>query len=341
MSALSSEEWRILPFSNRDAGPPILLFKFITASDGFALYITDLVHCWMDSRDRASITKEAARCPTSIDPSEDAGQFGVLLSKLRDGLTGTQGGRCKIGSMYRDSQESMSSWGFTLLTKTPLPPPLQPLLWTFNLFQEGRTLLTRELLLPALASELKYRMQVEELRSNIEEKDHVITRLMDKIEQSSMDLSLVFPGYSSGRKGLNAQNAIKVVPGLSRFDAVGWQKAHANDQLATIQTLVEAITKPGSHQLSFEGPQDPFDGASAWELFGKVGGWREDWISPEDYDSTFTPDGEPTNRKLDGEPAVPKLPIEESANAFEVFISSCGKGFYADLGAKGYFASEY
>jgi hypothetical protein len=341
MNSLSSEGWRILPFSNRDAGPPLLLFKFVTTSDGFALYVTDLVHCWIDSRDRASITKEAARYRTSIDPSEDAGQFGVLLSKLRDGLTGTQGGRCKIGSMYRDSQESMSSWGFTLLTRTPLPPPLQPLLWTFHLFQEGRTLLTRELLLPALASELKYRMQAEELRSKIEEKDHVITRLMDKIEQSSMDLSLVFPGYSIGRKGLNAQHAVKVVPGLSRFDAVGWQKAHADDQLATIQSLVEAISKPGSHQLSFEGPHDPFDGASAWELFGKVGDWREDWIDPEDHDPTFTPDDKPINRKLHEAPQVPKLPIEESTSAFEVFISTCGQRCYADLWATGHFTSRH
>lgn len=317
---MSFDEWRILPFSNRDIGMPKLLFKFITHSDGFQLYVTDILHCWKESRDRASIAKEAAEFGSSIDPNEDPGQLDVLLSKLRDGLMGIRGGRCKVGSLYPDPQEGLSSRGFRILTRTPLPAPLQPLLWTFCLFRERRMLLTRELLLPALASELKYRMQVEELRSKIEEKDHVITRLMDKIEQSSMDLSLVFPGYSTGRKGLNAQQAVKVVPGLSKFDGVSWQKAHADDQLAATRSLVETISKPDARQLSFEAPRDPYDGDAEWEPFGAAGEWREDWIERKYLDPTFTDQEESTDGKLDGALAVPNLPVEESTSAFEVFI---------------------
>jgi XLF-Cernunnos, XRcc4-like factor, NHEJ component len=333
MSAMSSVEWRILPFSNRNFGPPKLLFKFITHSDGFDLYVTDIVHCWKESRDRASIAKEAAKSRSSIDPNEDPGQLDVLLSKLRDGLMGLRGGRCKIGSLHHNKQENRSFWGFRILTRTPLPAPLQPLLWTFQLVQERHILLTRELLLPALSSELKYRMQVEELRRKIEEKDHVITRLMDKIEQSSMDLSLVFPGYSTGRKGLKAQQAVKIVPGLSKFDGVGWQKAHADDQLATTRSLVETISKPGAHQLSFEAPHNPYDGDAGWEPFGAAGEWREDWIEGEYHDPTFTDLEESTDGKLPGAHSVPKLPVEESSSAFEVFISSCAQYCYTDLGA--------
>jgi hypothetical protein len=332
---MSSEGWKALPFSNRDFGPPKLLFKFITHSDGFELYVTDFIHCWKESRNRASIAKEAAKSRSSIDPNEDSAQLDVLLSKLRDGLMGVGGGRCKIGSLYPDEQEKLSFWGFRILTRTPLPVPLQPLLWTFHLVQERRTLLTREVLLPALASELKYRMQVEELRRTIEEKDHVITRLMDKIEQSSMDLSLVFPGYSTGRKGLSAQQAVKIVPGLSKFDGFGWQRAHADDQLATTRSLVETISEPGAHQLSLEAPHDPYDGHAAWEPFGAAGEWREDWMEGGYHDPVFTDQEESTDKALQEAPPIPKLPVEESTSAFEVSLPSGAQYCYTDLGTTG------
>src|SRR5579871_4982395 len=216
MSSLS-EEWRTLFFSNRDDGTPKLLFKFITSSDGFELYVTDILHCWRDSGDRTSIAKEAARTHSSIDPSEDVTQFQVLLSNHRDGLMSRNGGRCKIGSAPPITADTEPRLGFTLHSRTPLPPPLPPLYWRFDLLQEERMLLTRELILPALASELKHQKQIEDLKRRIDQKDHVITRLMDKIEQSSMDLSLVFPGYSSGRKGLTTEQATKVFRGISRF----------------------------------------------------------------------------------------------------------------------------
>src|SRR5436305_5527912 len=174
MNAMSSlsEQWRTLPFSNRDDGTPKLLFKFITSSDGFELYVTDILHCWRCSGDRTSIAREAARTHSSIDPSEDATQLQVLLSKLRDGLMGRNGGRCKLGSVSPDVADPEPRLGFTLHSRTPLPTPLQPLHWRFDLLQEERTLLTRELILPAMASELRHQTQIEDLKRRIEQKDH-------------------------------------------------------------------------------------------------------------------------------------------------------------------------
>ena len=104
-------------------------------------------------------------------------------------------------------------------------------------------LLTRELLLPALAADLKNERQINELITKIKEKDHVITRLLDKIEQSSMDLSLVFPGYGTGRKGLNVKQAVKLVPGVSRFDEDGWREKHEDPMLTTTRSASDLLRK--------------------------------------------------------------------------------------------------
>lgn len=332
MNAMSSlsEEWRTLPFSNRDDGPPKLLFKFITSSDGFELYVTDIMHCWKSLGDRTSIAREAARTHSSIDPSEDATQFQVLLSKIRDGLMGRNGGRCKIGSVYPDAADTEPLRAFTLHSRTPLPLPLQPLHWRFDLLQEGQMLLTCELILPALASELKHQTQIEDLKRQIEQKDHVITRLMDKIEQSSMDLSLVFPGYSSGRKGLTAKQATKVVPGISQFDETAWEKDFGGDGLATTRSLAEAFRKPGTDQLWFESPLDRYGGDAAWEAFGKTANYCNDWMSSGEREPMFTEDEGSTNVAKSHHPrtstavdpngggSAPGLATEESTQAFEV-----------------------
>jgi hypothetical protein len=334
MSSLS-EEWRTLSFSNGDGGTPKLLFKFVTSSDGFELYVTDILHCWRDSGDRTSIAKEAARTHSSIDPSEDVTQFQVLLSKLRDGLMGRNGGRCKIGSVAPDTADTHPRLGFTLHSRIPLPPPLQPLHWRFDLLQEERMLLTRELILPALASELKHQTQIEDLKRRIEQKDHVITRLMDKIEQSSMDLSLVFPGYSSGRKGLTAKQATKVVPGISKFDETVWEKDFGGQELATTRTLAEAFRKPGTDQLWFESPLDRYGEDAAWGTFGKVASYCNDWMSSGEYQPEFTEDEDLTDAAKgrrprtstavdpNGDGSAPELVTEESTQAFEVRLSTC------------------
>jgi hypothetical protein len=345
MSAMSSiaEEWRTLPFSNRDYGAPKLLFKFITSSDGFELYITDLIHCWKDSRNRASITKEATHTRSSIDPSEDASQFDVLLSKLMDGLSGRSGGRCKIGPGWHAKEDKEAPRSFTLLSSTPLPVPLLPLRWTFNLLQEGRMLLTREVILPAVASELRHQTQIGDLKKRIAEKDHVITRLMDKIEQSSMDLSLVFPGYSTGRKGLNAEQATNVVPGISRFDDNAWQKNYRDDELVTTRSLAEAFRKPSTDRLSFDCPRDKYGEDAAWARFGKVANYSEDWMEAFGREPSFTEDehlrnggkGQSTRagtiEGAIGNGRAPGLPVEESTDAFEVRPFNCIHICHTDL----------
>ena len=315
-------KWRDLPFVNREDGPPKLLFKFIRVTNGFELYVTDLIHAWKALRTTDEDLKEVARqerCP--IDPNEDASQIDVLISKLEEGLSANNGGRCKVGPGYRDPSDEELRDAFMLAVTVPLPAPLKPLLWTFHLYQHDRMLLTRELLVPALAAQLSYQTQVEDLKRRMQEKDHVISRLMDKVDQSSIDLSLVFPGFGSGRKGLNAKQATKVVPGLSNFDAGRWQERFTIEELAPAQSLVDALRRPGSNRLNFESPCDRHDGDSAWKPFGTPTQWEQHWVDIWGEYPTFTDDQE-TRKKINGAKQTPKLLAEESTDAFEVSILS-------------------
>src|SRR2546423_506212 len=87
-------------------------------------------------------------CRSHIDVSEDATKFKVLLSKIRDGLRGRNGGRCKMVSLSPAAADTDPLRGFPLPSRPPLPPPLQPLHWRFDLLQEEQMLLTCELILP-------------------------------------------------------------------------------------------------------------------------------------------------------------------------------------------------
>lgn len=318
----SLEPWRDLPFANRTNGLPKMLFRLVRTGNGFDLYVTDFIHAWK-ARDtsQAELQRKAARERCPIDPSEDSSQIDVLISKLEDGLSGSNRGRCKVGPGVRDTAQQASVGGFTLFTTTPLPAPLPPLRWRFELLQQDLMLLTSELLLPSLAAQLSYQVQAQDLQRRIKEKDHVIGRLMDKIEQSSIDLSLVFPGFGSGRKGLNAKQATKVVPGIAGFDVERWKTDFGVDTLAPAQSLVEALRKPGSSQLCFEGPRKPYKGEAPWNRFGSIGSWELDWIDTHGDDPVFT-DEDLRQKKSSRAKIAPTLPFEESADAFEVSTST-------------------
>ena len=339
MSSLS-EPWSILPFANKDPGPQRLLFKFISSSDGFELYVTDLIRCWKDSGTRESVTKRAVEDHCSIDPSEDASQFAVLLSKLKDGLSGQNGGRCKVAPAYRDTPARDCQGSFSLMSRTPLPAPLKSLHWTFHLRQEGHMMLARELLLPALAADLKNENQIDELTNKIKEKDHVISRLMDKIEQSSIDLSLVFPGYGTGRKGLSAQQAVKVVPGASRFDEDGWRMKNKNPMMTTTRSASDLLRKQYLDQVLFDISHDYSDRDSAWEQFGNAGTFSFNQVDPSGDDPTFTEDelserGERSKAERNGQRHTPDLPAEESIDAFEVNSPFPRQAYHSDLFSSG------
>ncbi len=222
--------WQELQVSGRRQCPK--LFYFLEIHDtSLTLLLTDLISLWEASLGEEGILFEAARQHTSIDPSVSSDQFQVLLSWIRKALSSDAGGRnvlVRVGSK--------SSPSLFLRTSINLPKPLRPLEWTFKLTLQSASELAERILRPSLHEVAISEKKIASLVEIVRDKDHVISRLLDRIGSSSIDLGLIFPGISgmSTRKGAAAStvsvaDAKKHVPGMVAFDEKQWAKQFADD----------------------------------------------------------------------------------------------------------------
>ncbi|KIV95987.1 hypothetical protein PV10_03572 [Exophiala mesophila] len=209
--------WQELQIPSRKECPK-LFYLFTTSSDSFLLLLTDLISIWQCSLDKFGIIAEANRQNASIDPSDSDTQFKVLLSKLSQSLQGGQ------NALARDDKRTSND--LHLITKCNLPRPLKPLKWTFRASQQDTSELAERLLRPSLHEVSVLEAKIASLLEIIREKDHIISRLLDRIGTSGVDLGLIFPSISglASRKGgqLSASDAQKHVPGMATFDEKSW-----------------------------------------------------------------------------------------------------------------------
>lgn len=248
MAATPSPAWKGLPSTDDSwLKNTKLFFTFQKREEGPKLQVTDLVYIWTAAKtSREELTEEAARTRCSIDPSEDEEQYNVLLSKLEEAVAGQNGGMVTVVG-YGNASTS-----FEMEASIPLPTPLGMLEWTFSMVRGKPAVFTQEVVVPALHAVETRRRREEELRRKIKEKDHVIGKLMDKIESSSIDLSMVFPGFAGARKGLNSRQAAKVVPGIEPFSGEGWEGKSLVGNDAGVGGIIEALRDPETGELKWK-----------------------------------------------------------------------------------------
>lgn len=211
-------KWQRLRLSNREAIPPIL-FKYSSTSKGYELYITDLTNIWSERLTRQDILRKADEDDTTIDPSEDMEQFGVLLQKIEDALRSQPGSTVTLNHSSGDLLE--------LTTSTKLPAPLQPLKWAARLSKEPQSVATGQLLLPLIKAEADWESHQKSLIDQLHKKDWILAKLFDKIEAVGIDLSTIFPGISglrAGQKGTTLAQAAKHIKSVAPFDEKAWLK---------------------------------------------------------------------------------------------------------------------
>lgn len=201
---------------------PSLYIKYDLTATSCRVILTDLAKLWSEDLSRAQILQRAIEIGTSIDPSEDREQLNVLLQKVQDALQNKEGTHLQLIAGDQDGV-------LQLKTLTQLPAPFQPLLWHFKLLPLEHVALTEELLLPLLQDHAGLSQDFRALISSLEEKDHVILKLLDKIEGSSVSLSDVFPSLRGGKKVLNRSVAESSISGLAGFDSkkFGWKSETA------------------------------------------------------------------------------------------------------------------
>lgn len=226
--------WTPLKLSTLKSETPPLLVKYEFGLLHYSIYLSDLTCIWMESLERRQIVKRALNVDTSIDPSESGDQLQLLLQNIQKALDGTEGATLSLSKAGTTQQ-------LILRTTTPLPGALKPLVWPIHLVSAQQHLLTTELLQPCLSQQFFAKAQIVSLIQLLKDKDHVITRLTEKMQSDGTDLSKIFPGASILRSGVKShfrESASKLVKGLGEFDDEQWRKA-----------FFESIQPPNLHDV--------------------------------------------------------------------------------------------
>ena len=179
----------------------------------YTIYLTDLTNVWGEQMDRKSILRRALNTDASIDPSEDASQMRLLLSSIKQAVSGDAGSRADISSS--DQGENLN-----LLLINCLPEPLDDLQWECTLKRHSFSSVTSKVVAPLLATRLHARLESCLLLAQVQQKDTIISKLMAQMQADGSDFGKIFPGAVAARKShrSNIRDELgKSVAGLAEF----------------------------------------------------------------------------------------------------------------------------
>lgn len=194
--------WRLLPLTAVICSSPPLLIKSHFTSTSYTIQLTDLSHLWYETLPAAAIASRAHTHRSAIDPAEDETQLQILLQKLALSLTQSA------------DALALTSRGDELLLRTEhaLPGGLPALHWIFHLRRGTSSKFTDAFVLPLVERACTAGEQVRELLTVVTEKDRVIEKLVDTLEEVKADVNAVL-GASRARRG-----------GLLPFDEGKWRE---------------------------------------------------------------------------------------------------------------------
>ena len=210
-------QWAILTSLKSTAKHPPIFVRCEFRSDSYSVFITDLAHVWTESLTRREIIRTALNDNTSIDPSEDSSQLRLLLETISTPLKGESG---------LTELASSSNGGVVLRATCKLPAPLHALSWTFHLSLASDYSLRNDVIAPLWLQLYHEDRQISDLAKLLQEKDHVINKLLDQLESLNADISTLFPS-TAGLKGTKSsskrEQAGNLVPGLGKFREQEWR----------------------------------------------------------------------------------------------------------------------
>lgn len=269
MAPTSMPAWRKLAIADTNESlNSLLFFTFKRGESGLDLSVTDLVHVWRAVQtSKQELKDQAIKTRCSIDPTEDEEQYEVLLNKLEEAISGSPKSQVRLLSHTENSIPER----FEMETSILLPAPLGTLQWSFRMVRQEASALTRALVVPALRVIDASRRREADLRRKIKDKDHVIAKLMDKIEGSGIDLAMVFPGFAGARKGLSARQAAQVVPGLKAFRVEEWGADLKDGDDGGFREIVDALKDGGTGMVVWRAAAAAGEGVHGDR---PEGGWR-------------------------------------------------------------------
>lgn len=203
--------WALLETHSNGADVPLLVYSATFTLNSYSLLVSDLSHIWHDERDRTAILKASQDQNTIIDPSEDPSQLKILLEQVEGALRRDRGTKCLLESAANDK--------LILRTFSQIPGLAQPLEWSFDLVLQPQGQIRESLTVPLLHALSTQQRFTDDLTKQLKAKDHVIARLLDKLDEQRVPLQDVFP-QTAGRGSKHAisrATAARLVEGLGNF----------------------------------------------------------------------------------------------------------------------------
>lgn len=252
-STTQNSHWAVLPLRAKENGvSPTLLVKHEVGVSNYTTYLTDLTNIWTESLDRRQIVRRALDDDTSIDPSEGPDQLALLLRNVQKALTGEHGTNVTISRAKGE--------GLVLKLVSTLPPPLNSFTWLIHLSPVSPDIVPAQLLLPCMSNLAQARSEVDSLLTCVKEKDHVISRLVDRLQVAGIDLTSIFPGAVPMKGSPSSRESIQhSVKGLASFDAKQWRQSSSTSRETSLVEICHEITQS-------DAPTAP---PVAWKPLGK------------------------------------------------------------------------
>ncbi|KAF4312567.1 DNA double-strand break repair and VJ recombination XRCC4 [Botryosphaeria dothidea] len=212
--------------------------------------------------DRKSIFKRALLEETPIDPTEDAGQMQLLLKHIRSAIDAEKGTRRQL---IRNAKDPAT---LSLHLTTLLPGSLGDLQWIVHFESLQPASLRQHLISPLMSRVYNQKQQVNELVSQLNAKDHIISKLLDKLEGSGVEIASVFPGAAGARGSkhiTSREQAARQVHGLGAFDYQEWQQSQNADKSLQLsqENLVEVLKISDFHEDADESKDAGFQWLAA------------------------------------------------------------------------------
>jgi len=236
--------WRPLQISP-SAGkhlPPLLISTSFTNAT-YTIQVTDLAHIWSESLSHQAIIRRSKEEGTSIDPS-DADQLQIFMEKLKLGLGGGPNTTLALTVNADADRPSLS-----LKTSIVLPGGFAPLEWRVQLSPSPQFAFMSHLVLPLLQARHVHLRETASLVEVLKEKDHIIQKLLDKMESQGTELSEVFPqAAGKGGRKVDRGKAEERVRSLAMFDTQTWRKTLNLHESQDIAQLMNSIFMDGDVQ---------------------------------------------------------------------------------------------
>jgi hypothetical protein len=255
-----STPWRLLNHRQSDIDLPPLLISTTFTSNSYTINLTDLTYIWCESLDRRGIIKRSLDEDTTIDPSEDAEQMRVFLEKIESGLSHGDKTFLSLRAFPpKDKHKSNGLPDLDLVVTAHLPKPLGAFVWPIELKVAPQSALSSQLIIPILRAQNARMRELDMLVGMLRDKDHVIQKLVDKLEETGTELGHVFPGaVGKGGRKIPRKLAEERVKGLGVFEVEEWRKEMRKKEKDDENKDVMAVVK------------DIFGGDSRFPLAGTM-----------------------------------------------------------------------